>query len=181
MWPIMDIELDELRLRTLTAADAAAVVEATSGETEPSFWGPRPAGPYSLTDAQTALREWDPASGGQVSFGVFDGGRLVGALGLMPDAPRSAELAYWVRPESRRRGIALRGIRAVTRWAHEDADQSRVWLEIDPGNTPSLRLAERAGFAFEKRLANHCRSWVSDDPERDTRHDCLIWTHLAGS
>ncbi|ADD42511.1 GNAT family N-acetyltransferase [Stackebrandtia nassauensis] len=179
MWPTMDIDLDNLRLRTLTEADAPAVVEATSAETEPSFWGPRPVGPYSLAEAKNALREWDPDSDGQVSFGAFSDNRLVGALGLMPDAPQSAELAYWVRPEWRRRGIALRGITAVTQWAHEHAQLPRVWLEIRPDNAPSLRLAERAGFTFEERLAHHCRSWTADDPGQDTWHDCLIWSHTV--
>jgi [ribosomal protein S5]-alanine N-acetyltransferase len=67
---------------------------------------------------------------------------LVAALGLMPNSPHSAELAYWVRPEQRRRGIALRTILTLTTWG-----------------------------------AYHCRAWVSDDPEHDTWHDCLIWFH----
>lgn len=62
--------------------------------------------------------------------------RLLGALGLMIDGPRSAELAYWVRPENRRRGLALRGVGALTRWAHDDLGLDRIWLEIEPGNTP---------------------------------------------
>jgi len=40
------------------------------------------------------------------------------ALGLMLDGPDSAELAYWVRPEQRRRGLASKGVRLVTDWTH---------------------------------------------------------------
>ena len=102
---------------------------------------------------------------------------LVAALGLMPSGPHSAELAYWVRPEQRRRGIALRTILTLTTWAHTTAGLTRLWLEINPDNTPSLRLAQRAGYRLEQRLPHHCRAWVSDDPEHDTWHDCLIWVH----
>lgn len=176
---LMDLDLGDLRLRTLTGRDAALLVEATRAEPGRALWGPRPVGPYSLEDAVAALRAWDPRGRRQVSFGVLQGGRLVGALGLMPDGPDSAELAYWVRPEDRRRGIALRGVRAVTAWAHASAGLARLWLEIDPGNTPSLRLAERAAYRLERRLPRHCRTWTSDDPEHDTWHDCLIWVHAT--
>ena len=112
-----ELRVGEYRLRTLTPLDAALVVEATVAEQAPAAWGPRPAGPYTLDEAVTALREWDPDTAEQASIGVFDGGRLVGALGLMPDGPSSAELGYWVRPEYRGRGIAWRCVVALTGWA----------------------------------------------------------------
>jgi RimJ/RimL family protein N-acetyltransferase len=181
MEPLMELDLDlgDLRLRTLTIGDAALLVEATQEEAGRALWGPHPAGPHSLQDARSALRAWDPRQRGQVSFGMLRDDRLVAALGLMPDGPTSAELAYWVRPEARRRGIALRGVRAMTSWAHEDAGLSRIWLEINPGNTASLRVAERAGYRLEQRLPRHCRAWTSDDPDLDDWHDCLIWTHAT--
>jgi hypothetical protein len=108
----MELDLGELRLRTLTTEDAALLVEATRAESAPALWGPRPAGPYSLEDARSALRAWDPHRHRQVSVGVLQGARLVAALGLILDGPHSAELAYWVRPEQRRRGIALRSVQA---------------------------------------------------------------------
>jgi RimJ/RimL family protein N-acetyltransferase len=176
---LMELDLGDLRLRTLTTEDAALLVEATRAESGRALWGPRPVGPYSLEDARSALLAWDPRRHQQVSFGALQGKRLVGALGLMPDHPQSAELAYWVRPEQRRRGIALRGVQALTTWAHTHAGFSRIWLEINPDNTPSLQLAEKAGYRLEQRLPRHCRAWRSDDPAHDTWHDCLIWVHTA--
>jgi RimJ/RimL family protein N-acetyltransferase len=152
----MDAELGAgLRLRTLTPDDVDLVVEATSTEIAHALWGPRPPGPYTAQDAATALREWDPA-GHQISYGLIKDGLLLGALGLMHDRPGSAELAYWIRPERRRQGLALRGIEAITDWAHRDGGLPRVWVEINPDNLPSRRLAERAGFVFEEqRAADH--------------------------
>jgi [ribosomal protein S5]-alanine N-acetyltransferase len=95
----------------------------------------------------------------------------------MLDGPQTAELAYWVRPDERRRGVAGRGVAAVTEWAHQNAGLTRIWLEINPDNTASLRVAERAGYHLEQRLPQHCRSWISEDPQQDTWHDCLIWVH----
>ncbi|HEX9342846.1 MAG TPA: GNAT family N-acetyltransferase [Actinomycetota bacterium] len=145
---LVDLDLGGLRMRTLSVRDedAALLAEATREETAPALWGPRPVGPYSLEAAWSALRAWDPDQARQVSFGVLDGPRLVAALGLMPDSPHSssAELAYWVRPEQRRRGIAVRSVQALTLWAHTTAGLSRVWLEIDPDNLASLQVARRA-------------------------------------
>lgn len=173
MYPVMDVDLGDLRLRTLTVRDADLLVEATHGETGTAMWGPRPVGAYSPADAAAALREWDGTS--QVSFGLVDDNRLLATVGLMAEA----EIAYWVRPEHRRRGLGVRAVVAVTQWAHERAGLDRVWLEINPANEASRRLAERAGYRFTERLPRHCRAWRSDDPERDEWHDCLIWQHVS--
>ena len=178
----MDLDLDlgeDLRMRVLVQDDAALLVEATSGEGAASLWGPRPAGPYSLGDAHAALAAWDPVAGGQFSVGVMRFRRLIGAVGLMPHGPGSIELAYWMRPEERGRGIAMRAVRATTQWVHRTLATPRIWLEIDPGNEPSLRLAQHVGYHFEQRLSQHCRDWRSDDDGQDSWHDCLIWAHVS--
>src|SRR5262249_48186597 len=125
-----DLTLDlgnGLHARALLIDDAALLAESTSSETAPSLWGPRPGGPYSLPDARAALAAWDPAAGGQFSVGVLDDHQLLGAIGLMPDRPGSTELAYWIRPEQRGRGIASRAVLAVTLWAHSALAIRRIW------------------------------------------------------
>jgi RimJ/RimL family protein N-acetyltransferase len=172
---VIDLDLGSgLRLRTLGSGDVDLIVAGTATETAPALWGPRPRGPYSADDAANALGEW---AGSQSSYGLIRDSALVGALGLMRDGPGSAELAYWVRPENRRQGLALRGIVAITEWAHRDGGLPRVWVEINPDNTASRRLAERAAFLFEQRAKDHCRTWSTDDPATDSRHDCLIFGH----
>jgi hypothetical protein len=53
---LTDLDLGgRLRLRTLTAADARLIVEATATETTPALWGPRPSRPYSVEEARDAL------------------------------------------------------------------------------------------------------------------------------
>jgi len=95
----------------------------------------------------------------------------------MPDRAGSTELAYWIRPEQRGRGIASRAVQAATLWTHRSLAIPRIWLEIRPGNEPSLRVAQRAGYQFEQRLPRHCRDWACEDAEHDSWHDCLIWAH----
>ena len=133
MQPEENVDLaNGLHLRVLVRDDAALLVEATREEQDPALWGPRPAGPYSLRDAQAALSAWDPAA---------------------------------------------QAVRATTPWAHRSLGIPRVWLEINPGNEPSLRVARRAGYRFEQRLPRHCRDWACEDADKDSWHDCLIWTY----
>jgi RimJ/RimL family protein N-acetyltransferase len=141
--------------------------------------GAHPVGPYSSRDAQAAPAAWGAAVGGQFSLGIVRGRRLLGAVGLMPDSAGSIELAYWVRPEERGRGIASRAVLAATLWTHRELAVPRVWLEIQPGNEPSLRLAQRVGYRFEQRIAQHCRDWAREDAKLDSWHDCLIWFHTS--
>jgi RimJ/RimL family protein N-acetyltransferase len=160
-----------LRFRTLTEADAPLVVEATATETAPALWGPNPPGPYTLADATTALGEW---SDEQVSFGLLDGDRLLATFGLMAEA----EICYWTPPPHRGNGYAVTGLRFLAAWSHERAGLDRIWLEISPGNEPSLRVAERAGFHFDQLAAGHCPTWENGRLTGD-RHDCLIYLHLS--
>lgn len=134
-------------------------------------------GPYSLAHAESALESWTLTVGRQTSYGLIVDGRLVGAVGFMLDDQGGVELAYWVRPEARGRGVAVRMLRSVTESAHRDGGVARLWLEINPDNVASQQVARKAGYRLEERLAGHCRSWVTDDPERDVWHDCLIWVH----
>ena len=96
----------------------------------------------------------------------------------MLDGPDSAELAYWVRPGQRRRGLASKGVRLVTDWAHR-AGLTGLWLEIDPANQASLRVAAQCGYRLERHSPAHCRSPAPDEAGDDQRHDCLIWSHTA--
>jgi RimJ/RimL family protein N-acetyltransferase len=170
--PWVDADLGAgLRFRRLTGKDAPLLVEATAAETAPALWGPSPPGPYTLTDATEALDEW---SADQVSFGLLKGDRLLAAFGLMAEA----EICYWTPPIHRRNGYAAIGLRFLAAWSHEQAGLEQVWLEIQPGNEASQRVAERAGFGFARRLADHCETWEAGRPT-GARHDCLIFLHPA--
>ncbi|HEX5113934.1 MAG TPA: GNAT family N-acetyltransferase [Pseudonocardiaceae bacterium] len=161
-----------LVIRPLVESDASLLVEATRGETDHTMWRPWPIGPFDVAGAREALRDWQ---GDKVSYGILSGADLLGAVGVMRDGPDSAEMAYWVRPESRRQGIGAYGLAEVTRLAHGTI--GHLWLEIEPANTASQRLAAKAGYRYGTTLPRHCRLWLTDDPATDEWHDCLIWTY----
>lgn len=144
-----------VEFRQLTEEDAPLLVEATRGETGRALWDRTPTGPYSLSDARAALAKWTD----DTSYGVFENGRMVAAVGLMPDAQDSAELAYWVRPEARGRGLATAALTCLTTLARDNGF-THLWLEIRPGNTASQRVAERAGYVRTQRVVGHCQIWT---------------------
>lgn len=109
-----------------TRADARAYVAATRrGWREGSLWA------FAVTDAQS--------------------GDVLGSCGVSwQDQPQAvAEIGYWVRAEGRRRGVATRAVRLLSRWVFEACGVQRLQLRADVLNAPSQLVAERAGFTRE--------------------------------
>ena len=92
---------------------------------------------------------WFPDLPGR-SFGAFDGGALVGMLGLM--APAGAKVRHkggikgvYVAPSHRGRGLAAALLGAAV--AHARAQGlALLQLSVEAGNLPARRVYEAAGF-----------------------------------
>ncbi|KQT94553.1 hypothetical protein ASG49_06760 [Marmoricola sp. Leaf446] len=82
-----------------------------------------------------------------------------------------AELGYAVAPSARRRGVATAALRAMARWAFEEAGLQRVTALVSTGNPASSAVARRAGFTREGVLRSvHHRD--------DERVDLECWSLL---
>jgi RimJ/RimL family protein N-acetyltransferase len=115
------------------------------------------------------------AEGRMEVFAAFDAetGAFVG-MGLVPLIERDAaqaELGYSVLPEARGRGVATAILRALTRWAFDEAGIRRATLIIDVGNPASERVAERAGYVREGVMR-------SIHQKGDRRVDAGLWSRL---
>jgi RimJ/RimL family protein N-acetyltransferase len=134
-----------LTLRPLTAADAAAYAEAAAEE---------PGEPAALSaavepfDAAAEIAAWEPDPL-RDAFAVEAAGRLVGIVSLQVSGPGQAEAAYWVRRSQRGRGLATEALGLLTGLAWKRGYE-RLWLEIDPWNDASLRVADKAGYRYER-------------------------------
>lgn len=142
------------------AADVAAAVPAG----EPGAWEATP-GPYTAEQAQRILGAWEEARrrGSRIALTVRDAvdGRYLGAVVLMTGIPRrpqddavrdTLEVAWWVAPPERRRGVAVRAVALVAAWARSVPGVDLLWAEIDPANEASRRVALAGGFAEGERL-----------------------------
>jgi ribosomal-protein-alanine N-acetyltransferase len=155
---------DGVRLRLLRLADATWIASAVpAGET--CCLDPRP-GPLSADDARAMIALWDElrGEGRGLALAEQDEDRLVGLLVLQQAAPGDVEVAYWIAAAERGRSYATRAVSLVSRWLAESPGVRRIWLETDPGNRASQRVAEKAGFVRERLARDHCvRGGVPQD------------------
>jgi RimJ/RimL family protein N-acetyltransferase len=104
-----------------------------------------------------------------------DSGDYLGEIIVMPRGPQRVELGYVVGPPARGRGIATQAVRLVTAWAFAGLGAQRVELFINPANTASQRVAEKAGFTREGVLRSHWLHRPSGE-----RHDSVAYSRLPG-
>jgi RimJ/RimL family protein N-acetyltransferase/nitrite reductase/ring-hydroxylating ferredoxin subunit len=145
-------------LRAFRADDAAAITAACQ-DREIQRWVPLLPIPYTEADARgfilMSLQAWHDGTG--CEFAIVDAldGRFLGAAGLHLGAnARRHAIGYWVAPEARRRGIATRAVRLLSRWAFERLGTQRLGLWALPGNVASQAVAEKTGFRFEGMVRN---------------------------
>lgn len=112
--------------------------------------------PYPYTRAAgeawvRAARAEHPES----SFAIEYGGEAVGGIGLLMQedvARHSAEVGYWLGPESWGQGLATEALRGFTDWAFANLDICRLFANVFEWNPASCRVLEKAGFELEGRL-----------------------------
>ncbi|MFY7070214.1 GNAT family N-acetyltransferase [Nocardiopsis changdeensis] len=154
--PSVVLETERLRLRAFIEDDIDDVYASCS---DPGLQAwlplPRPDAPYTRADAEQWCREIAPGmrtggEGQQWAVTLRDGGRLVGAVGLVRVMwqAMNSEIGYWAAPGERGRGHITEAVVAVSRWALDQGFQ-RLEIKAAPRNTASRRVAEKAGFTLE--------------------------------
>jgi ribosomal-protein-alanine N-acetyltransferase len=154
--PDPPISLSGFRLRPWVATDVSALVAAWR-DPEMARWMPEEAHPFEaeqgrafIDDAATHL-----ATGKSVALAIADEStdQAVGSVSLHDWAPRHWNLGYWVAADQRRHGLATEAVTKLSRWAFAaNPNLARLSLYTMPGNEPSQKVAERAGFRREGLL-----------------------------
>ena len=85
--------------------------------------------------------------------------------GLGDDFDGIPEAAWVFKGSSHGKGFALEAMTAAINWFDEQAFSSRSVCMIAPGNTPSIRLAEKLGFNY---YGQGC--YKSTDVDKYERH-----------
>ena len=107
--------------------------------------------PYTRRDAIDFLdyvRSQEP----ECAFAIEYGGEAVGGVGFLLGrdiARMSAEMGYWLSEEFWGRGIATRVVTAMSDWAFDHYNLTRVFATAFAHNAASIRVLEKAGFARE--------------------------------
>jgi RimJ/RimL family protein N-acetyltransferase len=110
--------------------------------------------PFSADDGArfiaNANDQWDRGEAAYLAIVDADDGRVLGGCDLSDlDGARDGEpvdVGYWIAAPERGRGLAGRAIGQLVEWAAAELGATRFFLEVEPDNTPSVRLAERLGF-----------------------------------
>ena len=134
-------------LRELRDDDVERIVEG-AGDPLIRRWLPFLPDPYGPAEAREFLEttRLDAASGSDVTWAMADPGddRLIGCLGVDLERP---EIGYWAHPAGRGRGLTTEAVRLALGYcfSHE-VGANRMTLRAGVDNTPSRRVAERAGM-----------------------------------
>jgi [ribosomal protein S5]-alanine N-acetyltransferase len=77
---------------------------------------------------------------------------LIGQItlgGVMYGAMRGGHIGYWIDKDFANRGLTTQVVAAVTEFAFNTLSLHRIEINIRPENSPSIRVAEKAGYLFE--------------------------------
>lgn len=162
----MELRLRRSILRSFRASDVPAIVRHANNR---KIWlnlRDRFPHPYTKSDGRRFLRNvrrMDP----ETFFAIDVDGEAAGSIGyvLQPDVERvSAEVGYWLGEAFWGRGIVTEALTAVTQYAIEQHDLTRVFALPFAGNAASCRVLEKAGYVLEARLH---RSAIKDGVIQD--------------
>ena len=80
-------------------------------------------------------------------------GQFIGRCGLLPwtiDGQFEVEIAYMIAKSHWGQGLGTEAAQGIRDYAFEKLELTRLVCLITPGNTASVRVAEKTGMAFEK-------------------------------
>lgn len=148
------IETPRLRLRELTAEDAAALLALYSDPAVMQFMG---APPDSLEEeianiAAHRVQYYEARGYGLWGVTLRGSDDLIGRCGLLDaplEGPTEVELSYLLAPAYWGCGLATEAARAALKFAAGPLGLQHVVAFIHPDNLRSRRVAERLGMRFE--------------------------------
>ncbi|HEX7758259.1 MAG TPA: GNAT family protein [Caulobacteraceae bacterium] len=148
-----------------TVEDAEAHLAGEDEEMMRRFDSPRRA---TFQEAKAAMQRWiDARAAGGPMFAYAlrqPSGALIGGCEIRLLSPQRANISYWVYPAFRKAGRAARALALLCEAVAAIPGLEQLEAHIDPDNTASRRLAEKAGFVQAGTVEDE--SWAG---ERSTR------------
>jgi RimJ/RimL family protein N-acetyltransferase len=157
----MQLKLSTCDVRSWRASDAASLSTHANNRKVWINLRDRFPHPYSEKDARAFLRHIQQTPE-ETFLAIVVDGEAVGGIGFVkqPDVERvSAEIGYWLGEAFWGRGITTDALRAVTRYAFDHHQLSRLFALPFATNVASCRVLEKAGYGLEGRLR---RSAIKD-------------------
>lgn len=150
---------DGVVLRPFSDADVAMLLDLATDPYLPLI-GSLPANATRQQALDFIARQrdrWETGAGYSFCVADRDDDRALGTAGLwLRDlAQGRATVGYTVSPRARRRGVAVKALRALTTFAWTIPEIFRIEAYIEPWNAGSIRVAESVGYVREGLLRSH--------------------------
>jgi RimJ/RimL family protein N-acetyltransferase len=157
-FPVEGVSDGVIRLRLRTDVDNPAIVEACRDPDIVRFTRV-PADYDDATAAEWAAesqRHREAGTGLHLVVADAEDDRLLGSIGTHVNRGEGrGDIGYWLAPWARGRGVMTRAVLLLSRWSFDALLVERIEITIEPENTASRAVAERAGYTFEGVLRSH--------------------------
>jgi RimJ/RimL family protein N-acetyltransferase len=158
----MELSTERLQLRELDESDAAA---CNAYESDPEVVRWQSHGVRTLAESAAYIRKVraEQADFPRRLFDLAvvrrDGDELIGRCGLLVDEPETREgtLFYILRRDQWSRGYMTEAARALVGFGFRQLGLHRVYVDCDPRNTASIRVAEKLGMRREAHFVENAR------------------------
>ena len=157
------LETDRLRLRRLSAEDAAFILELLNDPAWLQFIGDR--GVRTLDDARDYIRKGPLEMYARLGFGLYltelkEGSVPIGICGLIKrDSLQDVDIGFALLPQFRARGYASEAAAATMEYGKSVLGLKRIVAITSPSNLDSAKVLEKLGLRFERLVR------LSDDSE----------------
>jgi RimJ/RimL family protein N-acetyltransferase len=150
------LETDRLILRKLSPEHSGFILALLNDPSWLRFIGDR--GVRTLDDARKYILDGPVESYERVGFGMYltelkETGEPIGMCGLVKrDALEDVDIGYAFLPRFRGRGFAFEAASAVMTYGRNVVGLRRLVAITDPDNEASIRVLEKLGMRYEKKV-----------------------------
>jgi RimJ/RimL family protein N-acetyltransferase len=161
----MQLLTERLVLREFEERDAA---DTNEYERDPEVVRYQSNGVRTLEESLEYIR-MSMATAREVPRRTFDlavilreGGRLIGRVGLQVGSPETREGTLWyvLHPAFWGHGYTVEACHMLLAFGYGKLGLHRVYVDCDPANTASLRVAEKLGMRREAHFVEN--AWIKD-------------------
>lgn len=158
--PVPELHTDRLIIRRLEETDAADLFVLRS-DPEIMKFIPRPLA-VSTEDVANWIRHGNELIAGNelINWGIAskENNRIIGTIGFvrLSKEDHRGEVGYMLLKEKQGQGLLREALLRVLDYGFNDISFHSVVAIVDPANTASIRLLERAGFSKEAHFKEDC-------------------------